>query len=103
MTTGTWWPGWGGAVLSQPNHKLYSVMVQMCWQLKLRACENMQVQWCRKDVRQLHHFDWEASLVVPTPSRRRVVSSSAGRSHDCFHDWFVGQPELLRLFQQTLL
>jgi hypothetical protein len=62
----------------------------------------MQVRWCRKDVDQPHRFDWEVSLVVPTVSGRRVVSSSAGRSHDCSHTWFVGQLEVLRLFQQTL-
>ena len=42
-----------GTPKSMSNQELYSVIVQMCWQLKLRACENMQVQWCRKDVEQL--------------------------------------------------
>ena len=48
----------------------------------------------------MHHFDWEVSLVIPTASGHRVVSSSVGRSHGCSHVW--SQPELFRLFQQTL-
>ena len=34
------------------------MMVQMYWQLKLTAHENMHIRWCRKDVEQLHLFDW---------------------------------------------
>ena len=55
-----------GTLETMSNEELHLVMVQMCWQRKLRACENMQVQWRRKDVGQLHHFHQEASLVVPT-------------------------------------
>ena len=32
-----------GRPRSMSNQELYFVMVQMCWQLNLRACENMQV------------------------------------------------------------
>ena len=34
------------------------------------------MQWRRKGVRQLHHFEWEESLVVPTAIGLRMVSSS---------------------------
>ena len=64
---------------SMSSQELYSVMVQVYWQLKQRAWENMQVWWCRKDIGQLHHFDWKVSLVVPTPSGCRVVSPLACR------------------------
>ena len=58
------------------------MMVQMCWPLKLRASENMQVQWCCKGVRQPHHFDWEASLVLPIASWCRIVSFSVSKCDD---------------------
>ena len=70
--------------------------------LKLWECETMQIHWRRKDVGQLHHFDREASLLIPTASGRRVVSSSAGRSYGCSYVWVAGYPELLRLFSPTL-
>ena len=60
-------------------------MVQMYRQLKQRVWENVQVWWCRKDVRRLHQFDWEVSLEIPTARGRRVVSTRAGKSHGCSH------------------
>ena len=62
----------------------------------------MQV-WCsRKGVSQLHHFDWEVYLVIPTASGGGGVSPSADRLHGCSHIWFAGQHAMLKHIQQTL-
>ena len=60
------------------------------------------VCWIRKREDQMHIFDWEAILMVPTATGRRSVRTSAGRAGDYFHIWFAGALEVLRHFQQTL-
>ena len=85
------------------HQELFSLMVAMCWLLKQRACENMRISWIRKREDQMHIFNWEAILMVPTAAGRRSVRTSAGRPGDNFHKWFAGAPEVLRHFQQTLL
>ena len=76
-------------------------MVVVCWMLKQRVCENMSISWTRKREDQLHTFNWEATLISPTAARRRPVRTSAGRSGEYFHVWFVGMPEVLQHFQQA--
>ena len=51
------------------KQEMYSLLVQVMWTLKQRACENMLVWWIRKNTSQLHDFDWEVSLIVPTPGQ----------------------------------
>ena len=77
-------------------------MVAVCWQLKQRAYESMRISWIQKREDQMHIFDWEAILMVPTATGRRSVRTSAGRSGDYCHMWFAGAPEVLGHFQQTL-
>ena len=67
------------------KHEMYSLLVQVIWKLKRRACENMLVRWIRKDTRQLHDFDWEVSLIASTPSGRRSVSTSASHARGYHH------------------
>ena len=74
----------------------------MYWLLKERACENMRIRWIRKREDQMHIFNWEAILMVPTASGRRPVRTSAGMSGDYFYIWFAGMTEVVRHFQQTL-
>ena len=45
----------------------------------------MLVRWIRKDTSQLHDFDWEVSLIVPTPGGRRSVSVSASQARMAHH------------------
>ena len=61
------------------NHEMYSLLVQVIWTPKRRACENLVVRWICKDPSQRHDFDWEVSLLVPGPGGRRSVSVSASR------------------------
>ena len=77
-------------------------MVAICWMLKQRVCENMRTSWTRKREDQLHTFNWEATLMVPTAAGRRPVRTSAGGSRECYHAWFAGMPEVLKHFQQAL-
>ena len=92
--------------LGQPelmsHQEVFSLMVAVCWLLKQRAYENMRISWIRKREDQMHIFEWEAILMVPTAAGRRSVRASAGRSGDYYHIWFAGAPEVPRHFQQTL-
>ena len=84
------------------HQELFSLMVAVCWLLKQRAYENMRISWIRKREDQMHIFEWEAILMVPTATGRQSVRTSACRSGDYYHIWFAGAPEVLRHFQQTL-
>ena len=84
------------------NQEMYSLLVQVIWTLKRRACENMIVRWICKDTLQLHDFDWEVYLIVPTPSGRRSVSTSASQAWGYHHLWFSGMPGIVRGFEQVL-
>ena len=84
------------------HQELFSLMVAMYWLLKQRACENMRISCIRKREDQMHTFNWEAILMVPTAAGRLPVRTSAGMSRDYFYIWFAGMPEVLRHFQQTL-
>ena len=72
------------------HRELFSQMVAMYWLLKRCACENMRISWIRKREDQMHTFNWEAILMVPTAAGRRPVRTSAGMSGDYFCMWFVG-------------
>ena len=50
----------------KPYPELFSLMVAVCWLFKQRAYENMRISWIRKPDGQLHIFDWEAILMVPS-------------------------------------
>ena len=78
------------------HQELFSLMVAVCWLLKQRACENMRIGWIRKREDQMHIFNWETILMVPTAAGHRLVRTSAGRAGDY---WFAGAPEVLRHFQ----
>ena len=84
------------------KQEMYSLLIQVLWTLKQRACKNMPVRWIRKDTSQLHDFDWEVSLIVPTPGGRRSVSGSASQARGYHHIWFSGMPGILRRFKQVL-
>ena len=84
------------------HQELFLLMVAMYWLLKQRACENMRISWTRKREDQMHTFNWEAILMVPTVAGRCPVRTSAGRSGDYYYIWFARMPEVLRHFQQTL-
>ena len=84
------------------QQELFSLMVPVCWLLKQHAYENMRISWIRKREDQMHIFDWEAILMVPTSTGRSSVRTFAGRAGDYYHIWFAGAPEVLRHFQQTL-
>ena len=60
----------------------------------------MLVRWIRKDTLHFHDFDWEVSLIVPTPGGRRSVSVSASQAGGYHHMWFLGMPGILRCFEQ---
>ena len=62
----------------------------------------MRISWTRKKEDQLHTFNWEATLLVPTAAGRRPVRTSAGRSGEYYHGWFAGMPEVLKHFRQAL-
>ena len=53
------------------KQEMYSLLVQVIWTLKQRACENMLGRWTRKDTSQRHDFEWVVSLIRPTLSGRR--------------------------------
>ena len=76
-------------------------VVAVCWMLKQRVCENMRISWTRKREDQLHTFNWEATLMVPTVAGRRPVRTSAGRSGEYYHVWIAGMPEVPKHFQQA--
>ena len=59
-------------------------------------------EWVRKNTSQLHDFDWEVSLLVPTPGGRRSVSGSASQATGYHHIWFSGMLGILRRFEQVL-
>ena len=61
----------------------------------------MRISWTRKR-EDLHTFNWEATLMVPTAAGRWPVRTSAGRSGEYYHIWFAGMPEVLKHFQQAL-
>ena len=44
------------------NQELYSVMVQINWNLKTQALTNMQIQWRPKSAGKWHPFQWEAGV-----------------------------------------
>ena len=48
------------------KQEMYSLLVQVIWTMKQRACEKMLVRWICKDTSHLHYFDWEVSLIVRT-------------------------------------
>ena len=77
-------------------------MVAVYWMLKQRVCENMRISWTRKREDQLHTFNWEATLMVPSAAGRRSVRTSAGRPGEYYHVWFAGMPEVPNHFQQAL-
>ena len=78
------------------KQEMYSLLVQVMWTLKQRACENMPVRWIRKHTSQLHDFDWEVYLIVPTRGGRRSVSGSASQSRGYHHLWFSRYPTPFR-------
>ena len=84
------------------KQEMYSLLVQVIWTLKQRACENMLIRWIRKDTLQLHDVDWEVSLIVPTPGGRRSISASASQASGYHHIWFSGMPDILRRFEQVM-
>ena len=49
-----------------------------------------------------HDFDWEVSLVVPTPGGPRSMSVSASQARGYHHIWFAGLPDILRRFEQVI-
>ena len=61
----------------------------------------MLVRWIRKDKLQLHDFDWEVSLIVPTLGGRRLASVSASQARGYHHIWFSAMPGILRRFEQV--
>ena len=77
-------------------------LVQVIWTLKRRACENLLVRCIRKDTSQLHDFDWEVSLIVPTLGGRRSMSVSASQARGYRHMWFSGMLGILRRFEQVI-
>ena len=83
------------------HQALFLLMVAMFWLLQQRACENMRISWIRKREDQMHTFNWEAVLMVPTAAGRRPVRTSAGKSAYYYYIWFAGMPEVLRHFQRT--
>ena len=91
-----------GAPEPMTHQELFSLMVAICCMLKQRVCENMRITWASKREDQLHTFNWEATLMVPTASGRQLVHTSAGRSGKYVHVWFTGMPEVLKHFQQAL-
>ena len=48
------------------HQEVFSLMAAVCWLLKQRAYENMRISWIRKREDQMHIFEWEAILMVPT-------------------------------------
>ena len=60
------------------------------------------VRWSRKDTSKLHDFDWEVSLLVPTPRGRRSMCVSASQAKGYHRIWFAGLLEILRRFQQVV-
>ena len=62
---------------------------------------NMLVRWIRKPTLQIHDFDWEVSLIVPTPGGWRSVSVSASQARGYHHMWFSGMLGILRCFEQV--
>ena len=91
-----------GAPGPMTHQERLSLMVAMYWMLKRRVCENTRISWTRKREDQLHTFNWEATLMVPTAAGRRPVRTSAGRSGECYHVWVAGMPEVLKHFQRAL-
>ena len=77
------------------KQEMYSLVVQVIWVEKQRASENLLVTSSRKDTSQLHDFDWEVSLVVPTPRGRRPISVTASQARGYHHICFAGLPEIL--------
>ena len=65
-------------------------------------CENLHISWTGKREDQLHTFNWEATLVVPTAARRWPVRTLAGRSREYYHVRFAGMLEVPKHFHQAL-
>ena len=84
------------------HQELFSLMVGVCWMLKQHVCDNMRISWTCKREDQLHTFNWEATLMIPTAAGRRPVCTSAGRSGEYYHMWLARMPEALKHFQQAL-
>ena len=92
-----------GAPQPMAQQELFSLMVAIYWMLKQCVRENMRISWTCKREHQLHTFNWEATLMVPTVAGCRPVRTSAGRSGEYYHVWFAGMPKVLKHFQQALL
>ena len=91
-----------GAPEPMTHQELFSLMVAISWMLTKRVCESMRINSTRKREDQLHTFNWEATLMVPTAAGRRPERTSAGRSGEYYHVWFAGMPEVLKHFQHAL-